>query len=107
MSPALSPTTFQGKSQLESRRLSARGAQVAVEFCELGNYRRVAQKLAADLASEFPGQRVHCSLRPSSGGVFEVSVNGTVVFSKRATRRLPGSDEIFYHVGVALKSAAS
>jgi len=32
-------------------------------------------------------------LVPSSGGVFEVTVNGSLVFSKKATGRFPETDE--------------
>jgi len=41
--------------------------------------------LAAELKQAFPDPEVH--LIPSSGGVFEVEVDGKVVFSKKASRR--------------------
>jgi selenoprotein W-related protein len=39
----------------------------------------------AELEREFPGVEVRKV--PSSGGVFEVTVDGSLVFSKRALRR--------------------
>jgi selenoprotein W-related protein len=39
----------------------------------------------AELEQAFPGAEIH--LVPSSGGVFEVTVDGTLVFSKKALRR--------------------
>jgi selenoprotein W-related protein len=39
----------------------------------------------AELKNEFPDAEVR--LVPSSGGVFEVQVDGNLVFSKRALRR--------------------
>ena len=33
-----------------------------------------------------------------AGGIFDVKVNGKLVYSKRATGRFPEHDEIFYHV---------
>ena len=39
----------------------------------------------AEIQQAFPGAEVR--LIPSSGGVFEVVVNGTLVFSKKALRR--------------------
>jgi selenoprotein W-related protein len=39
----------------------------------------------AELKREFPDAEVQ--LVPSSGGVFEVEVNGNLIFSKRALRR--------------------
>lgn len=38
-----------------------------------------------ELKREFPDAEVR--LVPSSGGVFEVTVNGNLIFSKRALRR--------------------
>jgi selenoprotein W-related protein len=35
---------------------------------------------------------------PSSGGVFEVTVDGTLVFSKRALDRFPEHGEIFREI---------
>jgi selT/selW/selH-like putative selenoprotein len=39
----------------------------------------------AEIGQAVPGADVH--LEPSSGGVFEVTVDGTLVFSKKALRR--------------------
>jgi selT/selW/selH-like putative selenoprotein len=33
-----------------------------------------------------------------SGGVFEVTVDHKLIYSKRATGRFPEHDEIFFHV---------
>jgi selT/selW/selH-like putative selenoprotein len=41
--------------------------------------------LAAELRQDFPD--VDVRLIPSSGGVFEVQVDGALVFSKKAIRR--------------------
>jgi selenoprotein W-related protein len=41
--------------------------------------------LAAELKQAFPDPEVR--LIPSSGGVFEVKVDGELVFSKKASRR--------------------
>ena len=41
--------------------------------------------MAAELRDAFPGTDVR--LVPSSGGVFEVTVDGQLVFSKKALRR--------------------
>ncbi len=75
---------------------------VVIEFCEVGNYATPASKLLEALRRQFPGVDFEFDLIPASGGVFEVSVQGRRVFSKRATRRIPDHDEIFYHVSLAL-----
>jgi selenoprotein W-related protein len=38
---------------------------------------------------------VPSKLVPSSGGVFEVTVDGTLIFSKKALGRFPEDSEIF------------
>jgi selenoprotein W-related protein len=48
--------------------------------------------LAAELKQDIPDAEVR--LVPSSGGVFEVTVDGDLVFSKKALRRHPQPGEI-------------
>ena len=79
-------------------------ARVTIQYCELANYRVVAESLSAAIDREFLDCSVETDLLASRGGVYEVSVNGRLVFSKRATTRLPDPDEIFYHVRAALPS---
>ncbi len=44
------------------------------------------------------------SLHPSSGGVFEVSVDGKLAFSKKATGQFPEPDPFVKELEGALKS---
>ena len=46
----------------------------------------------AALRETFPGAEI--SLTPSGGGVFEVRVDGELIFSKKALDRHPGPGEI-------------
>ncbi len=39
------------------------------------------------------------------GGVFDVKVDGRLIYSKRATGRFPENDEIFFHVKQAAEAA--
>ena len=48
--------------------------------------------MAAELKQTFPDPDVR--LIPSSGGVFEVTVDGKVVFSKKASRRHAEAGEV-------------
>jgi selenoprotein W-related protein len=48
--------------------------------------------LAAELKEQFPEAEVR--LVPSSGGVFEVTVDGNLIYSKRALRRHPEPGEV-------------
>jgi selenoprotein W-related protein len=76
--------------------------RVTVRYSKLGNYLSVARQLADAIRQEFADVDVRTELIPSPGGVYEVGVNGKLVFSKRATYRLPSPDEIFYHVRAAV-----
>jgi selenoprotein W-related protein len=53
--------------------------------------------LAAELKQNFPD--VEVDLIPSSGGVFEVEVNGELVFSKNASRRHAEPGEVLGIIG--------
>jgi len=48
--------------------------------------------LAAELKNAFP--TVDVRMVPSSGGVFEVTVDGALIFSKRALRRHADPGEV-------------
>ena len=70
-------------------------ASVSIEYCVPGNYHRVAAGLSDAVEAEL-GQTAE--LIPSRDGVFEVSVHGRVVFSKRACSRFPDHEEVLYHL---------
>lgn len=57
--------------------------------------------MAAAIKKEFG---VVSNLVKGSGGVFEVTVDGDLVYSKKATGRFPEHDEILYHVKSAVDS---
>lgn len=81
----------------------SRSVGVSVEFCQLSHYARVVDRLRSAVEAEFPGRDLAWELHAASGGLFEVRVDGRLVFSKRASRRLPRPEEVFYHVGAALR----
>ena len=68
---------------------------VSIEYCVPGNYERIATALSEAIETSL-GESPE--LVPSRDGVFEVSVHGRVVFSKRACSRFPDQEEIFYHL---------
>lgn len=70
-------------------------APVLIEYCVPGNYERVANSLAEAIEAEL-GETAQ--LLPSRDGVFEITVHGRLVFSKRACSRFPDCEEIFYHL---------
>jgi selenoprotein W-related protein len=87
---------------VSSPQTSVDKVSVTIEYCRLSHYRQTAERLATALSAEFPVERLEFELLPSHGGVFEVSVDGRLIFSKRATFRIPEADEIAYHVRAAL-----
>jgi selenoprotein W-related protein len=51
-----------------------------------------ASSLEVELKNNFP--QADISLISSGGGVFEISLNGDLIFSKKALNRFPESGEI-------------
>ena len=51
----------------------------------------MATSLAAELKERFA---VESSLKPGHGGVFDVTVDGRLVFSKKETKRFPRAGEV-------------
>ncbi|MBI4587006.1 MAG: SelT/SelW/SelH family protein [Planctomycetes bacterium] len=50
---------------------------------------------------------VEAKLIKGSGGVFEITVNGELIYSKKATGKFPEPEEIFYHVRQAAGAGAA
>ncbi len=89
-----STVTFGGRNRARSNR-DTDTARVRIEYCVPGNHAPTAHGLAAAIHGA-TGCAVE--LVPSRDGVFEVEVDGRLVFSKRASWRFPDHDEILYHV---------
>lgn len=67
---------------------------VTIEFCMQWNYAPKAASLAEDLFTHFRSSISEMKLIPSSGGAFEVTVNGEKIYSKLDTGVFPKSDHI-------------
>jgi selenoprotein W-related protein len=68
--------------------------QIAVEFCMQWNYAPRAASFAEKLIIHFRHDIEKLELIPSSGGVFEVHVNGEKIFSKLDTGVFPEIEEM-------------
>jgi len=66
--------------------------RIVIEYCVVWNYQPRATGLAAELKQLYPDAEIR--LVPSSGGVFEVTADGNLIFSKRALRRHAEPGEI-------------
>jgi selenoprotein W-related protein len=61
----------------------------------------LTEQIAHDYADRFS----RISLVPSSGGVFEVRVNGREIYSKKRTGAFPDQEAIVVEVGTLLPSS--
>ena len=66
--------------------------KISIEYCAMWNYLPKASSLEVELKSNFPQSNI--SLISSGGGVFEISLNGNLIFSKKALNRFPDDGEI-------------
>ena len=64
------------------------------------NYEPRALSLRSSLDSKFG---ILAEMRPSSGGVFEVTLNGSSIFSKKQLGRVPNDGEIVTFIDDLLK----
>ena len=65
---------------------------ISIEYCAMWNYLPKASSLEVELKNNFP--QANISLISSGGGVFEISLNGNLIFSKKALNRFPEDGEI-------------
>ena len=65
---------------------------ISLEYCAMWNYLPKASSLEVELKNNFP--QADISLISSGGGVFEISLNGNLIFSKKALNRFPEDGEI-------------
>lgn len=66
--------------------------KVTIEYCAVWNYLPRASSLEAKLKQTFQG--IDVQLISSGGGVFEVTLNDRLIFSKRSLNRFPDDGEI-------------
>ena len=66
--------------------------KISIEYCAMWNYLPKASSLEVELKNNFP--QADISLISSGGGVFEISLNGYLIFSKKALNRFPENGEI-------------
>jgi selenoprotein W-related protein len=62
--------------------------------------------LTSKVLTQFKQKLLGLELQPSSGGCFEVSVDGQLIYSKLATGQFPDEDAILAMVGQHLKPKA-
>ena len=65
---------------------------ISIEYCVQWNYLPRASSLEAELKSRFPG--VETKLISSGGGVYEIILEGELIFSKKTLGRFPDDGEV-------------
>lgn len=70
------------------------GLKVKIEFCMQCNYASFAASFAEDAFEDLQTDIESLEMIPSSGGVFEISVNGEKIFSKWETDKFPDHKEV-------------
>jgi len=77
-------------------------AKINIEYCGECGDAPVALKAAGDLLTAYEDRIAHITLIPSWNGVFEVVLNGTLVFSKTRLGRHAQPGELVRIVGERL-----
>ena len=67
---------------------------VEIEYCTQCRWILRAAWLAQELLTTFEADLSAVSLMPGTGGVFEVRLNGAVLYSRKAEGRFPESKEL-------------
>ena len=65
--------------------------KVSIEYCMQWNYEPRALSLRESIQKQFG---IEAKLIKGSGGVFEVTLNNSLIFSKKDLGRFPNSNEV-------------
>jgi selenoprotein W-related protein len=68
--------------------------EVEIEYCTQCRWLLRAAWLAQELLTTFEQDLHNVSLQPGTGGIFEVRLNGAVIFSRKEAARFPESKEL-------------
>jgi selenoprotein W-related protein len=77
-----------------SRGLTMNKSTVEIEYCTQCRWLLRAAWMAQELLTTFESELGGVCLRPGTGGIFEVRLDGEVLFSRKAAGRFPESKEL-------------
>lgn len=69
-------------------------AKIEIEYCTQCRWLLRAAWIAQELLTTFDSDIQSLSLVPGTGGIFEVRLNGALIFSRKAEGRFPESKEL-------------
>ena len=68
--------------------------KIEITYCNTWNYLPRAASLATKLLEKYGNLITELSLIPANGGVFDITKNNTLIFSKKKEGRFPDFSEI-------------
>lgn len=68
--------------------------QIELEYCTQCRWLLRAAWMAQELLTTFESDIERVSLVPGTGGIFEVRLNGEVIFTRKQAERFPESKEL-------------
>ena len=82
------------KSDVDSYKQGEWTMKLEIEYCSAWNYLPRAVSLTDDLLNKYTTDVKGLTLVPSGGGVFEVTLNEKLIYSKRQTGEFPTTEQI-------------
>lgn len=79
---------------MEARSTAAAGHRIEILYCTQCRWMLRAAWMAQELLSTFDGDIEALTLRPGTGGVFEVRVDGALLWSRKEQGRFPEITEL-------------
>jgi len=70
------------------------GHHIEIEYCTQCRWLLRSAWLAQELLTTFEGDLQRVSLMPGRGGIFEIRLNGELLFSRQQAQRFPEAKEI-------------
>mgnify|MGYP002180353477 CR=1 FL=1 len=67
---------------------------IIIEYCTVWNYLPRAAGLANELLGKYGTQINRLTMEPSGGGVYEITKDDSLIFSKKKLDRFPDDGEI-------------
>ncbi len=67
---------------------------VEITYCTQCRWLLRAAWLAQELLTTFEQDLTSVALKPGTGGIFDISLNGQVIFSRKVAERFPEAKEI-------------
>lgn len=67
---------------------------VEITYCTQCRWLLRAAWLAQELLTTFEQDLYNVALKPGTGGIFEITLNGALIFSRKAAGRFPEAKEV-------------